>query len=133
MVKTVVNKYGSLVIGGCPKCPEKISIYLKKGEHYKNGRCVYCGAEIHGDGIYGLIREGRITESLTGNRIHPDHAGTKNAVDASFPDHLKSTKKSVQEIAEYDEHMQGAGAKRRSFVHRIPCMLLKKTKKPAGG
>ena len=61
MAKIVIEGQGSLIYGSCPKCPERISVFLKPGENCKNSKCIYCGAEVHGDGISDIIREGHYT------------------------------------------------------------------------
>jgi len=125
MAKTVVNKYGSLVIGCCPNCPEKISVYMKRGEAYKNARCVYCGTRIHGDGISGVIRCGH----------HGNDTKTPEEKDlpAAHDNNGSSTvKNSLQEIIEYDEHSQKGSWKRHGMLRRLPHLLMKKAKKHAG-
>ena len=58
LAKMVIEGQGEIVYGCCPKCPERISVFLRNGEKFKNAKCAYCGAEIHGDGISAIIREG---------------------------------------------------------------------------
>jgi hypothetical protein len=62
MAKVVFEGVGSLITGGCPKCPERITVLLKHGERFKNAKCIYCGANIHGDAISEIIREGHYQE-----------------------------------------------------------------------
>ena len=58
MAKVVFEGVGSLITGTCPKCPERVSILVGHGQSYKNGKCLYCGAIVHGDAISEMIREG---------------------------------------------------------------------------
>lgn len=58
MAKVVFDGVGFLITGMCPKCPEKVTVLFKHGEKYKNAKCIYCGADIHGDAISEIIREG---------------------------------------------------------------------------
>jgi len=58
MAKVVFEGVGSLISGVCPRCPERISVLVRAGESYRNGRCIYCGAEVYGDAISESICEG---------------------------------------------------------------------------
>ncbi|MFZ2455962.1 MAG: hypothetical protein WAX07_05760 [Candidatus Altiarchaeia archaeon] len=58
MAKVVFEGIGSLITGACPRCPERVTVLVKHGESYKNAKCIYCGADIHGDAISEIIREG---------------------------------------------------------------------------
>jgi len=65
MAKVVFEGVGSMITGACPKCPERITVLVKNGESYKNAKCIYCGAEIHGDAISEIIREGHYEEKYS--------------------------------------------------------------------
>jgi len=62
MAKVVFEGVGSLITGACPKCPERVTVLVKLGQSYKNAQCIYCGANIHGDAISEIIREGHYEE-----------------------------------------------------------------------
>ena len=62
MAKVVFEGVGSLITGACPKCPERVTVLVKLGQSYKNAKCIYCGAKIHGDAISEVIREGHYEE-----------------------------------------------------------------------
>lgn len=88
MAKTVFKGRGSVISGVCPRCPERVSVFLRENEAYKNSRCMYCGAEIYGDGISGMIREGHHVSLISRKEI------------------IRESSVCPPEILEYDKKLQ---------------------------
>ena len=121
MAKTVFKGRGALISGVCPKCPERVSVFLRENEPYRNGKCTYCGAEIYGDGISGIIREGHHVSPIC------DH---KSGVSSA-----KQTAICPPEIVEYDKKQQDEMHELSSphLLLVIPHRILRMTKRDAGG
>ena len=121
MTKTVFKGRGALISGVCPKCPERVSVFLRENEPYRNGKCMYCGAEIYGDGISGIIREGHHVSPIC------DHKSSVSSV--------KETAICPPEIVEYDKKRQDE-MREQSNQHpllEIPHRILKLTKRDVRG
>ena len=121
MAKTVFKGRGALISGVCPKCPERVSVFLRENEPYRNGKCAYCGADIYGDGISGIIREGHHVSPIS------DHKSSVISV--------KETVICPPEIVEYDKKRQDEMHEQSSqqLLFEIPHRILKRTKRDVGG
>jgi hypothetical protein len=121
MAKTVFKGRGALISGVCPRCPERVSVFLGEDEPYRNGKCTYCGADIYGDGISGIIREGHHVSLIEDN---------KNGVVS-----VKEATLCPKEIVEYDKRRQDElqEKKRQHLLFEIPHRVIKQTKREIGG
>ncbi len=116
MAETVFKGRGTLISGVCPCCPEVVSVFLRENEPYRNSRCNYCGAMIHGDGISGIVREGHYVSlfSPIGGKVS-----------------LKGCAVCPPEIAEYDKKRQEEllEINSRHMLFEIPHRILRMTKR----
>jgi len=121
MAKTVFKGRGALISGVCPRCPERVSVFLRENEPYRNGKCMYCGADIYGDGISGIIREGHHVSPIS------DHNGSVISV--------KDTAPCPPELVEYDKKLQEEiqEKNRQHLLFEIPHRIIKLTKRDIGG
>jgi len=113
MAKTVFKGRGALISGVCPSCVEPVSVFLQEDEAYKNSRCVYCGAELYGDGISGIIREGHHVSLIS------SQDGSSVSVGGSVPcrhDLLEYDRKRQEELQEKS---------RQHFLFEIPHKIMK--------
>jgi hypothetical protein len=121
MAKTVFKGRGALISGVCPGCPERVSVFLRENEPYRNGKCAYCGADIYGDGISGIIREGHHVSPIS------DHNGSAVSV--------KEVAVCPPELVEYDKKQQEEMRERsrQHLLFEIPHRIIKRTKRDVGG
>jgi hypothetical protein len=121
MAKTVFKGRGALISGVCPRCPERVSVFLRENEPYRNGKCTYCGADLYGDGISGIIREGHHV-----SLISEQSKGVISIKDATV---------CPQELVEYDKRRQVELQERSSqqLILEIPHRIIKLTKRDIGG
>ncbi|MFZ2455960.1 MAG: hypothetical protein WAX07_05750 [Candidatus Altiarchaeia archaeon] len=121
MAKTVFKGRGTLISGTCPRCPEMVSVFLREDEAYKNSRCNYCGTDIYGDGISGIIREGHHVSLI------PPKGGRDDSVHETAicpPEILEYDKKRQEDLQEMD---------RQHLIFEIPHRILKRTKREMSG
>jgi len=125
MTRIVIKGYGKLISGVCPKCPEKVSIFLREDEAYRNARCVFCGADIHGDGISGIVRDGHY-DSHTNGVI-----AEIKVEDYAPKEELKEPHSHMRALEEYEMKGPLSKSKRLShhLIHTLPVSLGRKAKK----
>lgn len=121
MAKTVFKGRGALISGICPRCPERVSVFLRESEPYRNGKCTFCGADIYGDGISGIIREGH----------HVSLISDQNSDVIS----VKESAVCPPELVEYDKRMQEElqEKSRQHLLLEIPHRVIKLAKRDVGG
>jgi hypothetical protein len=121
MAKTVFKGRGALISGACPRCPERVSVFLRENEPYRNGKCAYCGAYIYGDAISGIIREGHHVSTIS------DHNGRAAPI--------KEAPICPPELVEYDKKRQEElrERKRQHLLFEIPHRVIKLTRRDVGG
>jgi hypothetical protein len=102
-------------------CPERVSVFLRENEPYRNGKCTYCGADIYGDGISGIIREGHHVSPII------DHDSSVISV--------KDAAICPPEIVEYDKRRQEElqERSRQHLLFEIPHRIIKMTKRDISG
>jgi len=123
MAKTVLQGHGVLVSGGCPKCPERISVFLREHETYKNTRCTFCGADVHGDGISGIIRDGHYDLKVDG------HPAEIKVEEYTLKEDSNNAPSHMEELAEYEKGRRTHSRTRRHHHHiirRLPAWIGKK-------